>query len=402
MRVLLISHTCQSPAEGQPKAVELARLAGVELKVVVPDRWKHYGRWRPLEILPEAGGVIEPLAVCWPWVGPAQFYLHWYPKLAKVVRAFKPDVIDVWEEPWGLVSLQAARARRRWAPRAKLVLETEQNLNKQLPMPFEWIRRKSLGQADWLVARNAEAVGVCRSKGYTGPATVLPNAVDVGLFAPMDRAACRQAVKVEGPTLAYIGRLVPEKGLGDLLDAFARLKQDCRLLLVGEGPMDLALRQKSVDLGISDRIEFRGKMPLDQLPQVMNAIDALVLPSRTTERWKEQFGRVIIEAFACGTAVIGSDSGAIPEVIAGDGWVYPEGDVAALAEAIESCLAVSEEDRLAKAASRRERVLAEFSWGRVAERYVEVYRQALGQSGDASLADESAQSPALAVDGGAA
>ncbi len=70
----------------------------------------------------------------------------------------------------------------------------------------------------------------------------------------------------------------------------------------------------------------------------MNAIDVFVLPSRTTPRWKEQFGRVIIEAQACGTPVIGSDSGAIPEVVGKGGWIVPERDPPGLANALrEQC-----------------------------------------------------------------
>lgn len=383
MRVLLISHTCQSPTEGQPKAVELSRLAGIELKVVVPDRWKHYGRWRPLEILPEAKEVIEPLWVRWPWLGPAQFYLHWYPQLAKVVRDFRPDVIDVWEEPWGLVSLQAARVRSRFAPQAKLVLETEQNLNKRLPLPFEWIRRKSLRHADWLVARNAEAVSVCRSKGYAGPATVLPNAVDADLFVPMDRASARRQLGITGTAVGYIGRLVPEKGLAGLVDAVSRLDPGVALYFVGEGPMEPDLRAQAERLGILSRVHLLGRKPLSELPKVMNAIDALVLPSLTTPSWKEQFGRVIIEAFACGTPVVGSDSGAIPQVIGHDGWVFRESDIPDMVAALSACLAQEEDAKQAARLQRRSRVLHEFTWTAVAERYARVYREVLaGRPGE--------------------
>ncbi len=377
MRVLLISHTCQSPTEGQPKAVQLSRIDGIELMVVVPDRWKHYGQWRPLEILDEARPVIQPMKVSWPWLGPAQFYLHWYPRLSRLVRAFKPDVIDVWEEPWGLVSLQAARIRDRCAPAAKLVLETEQNLNKKLPLPFEWIRRKSLASADWLVARNAQAVEVCRAKGYGGPATVLPNAVDAELFVPMDRASSRASMQITGQALGYIGRLVPEKGLVGLIEAMPHLSPTTSLYLVGDGPMLTQLRELAGRLGLEKRVHFLGRKPLSALPVVMNAIDALVLPSLTTPSWKEQFGRVIIEAFACGTPVVGSDSGAIPDVIGSDGWLYREGDVKDMVRAINACLSEDEVAKQAARVDRRQRVLSEFTWSAVARRYVGVYRDVL-------------------------
>lgn len=382
MRVLLISHTCQSPTEGQPKAVELSKLPGLELMVVVPDRWKHYGKWRPLSVLDEAKDVIHPQKVRWPWMGPAQFYLHHYPALGRVVKQFKPDVIDAWEEPWGLVSLQAARVRDRFAPQAKLVLETEQNINKTLPLPFEWIRRKSLSKADWLVSRNPEGVQVCRDKGYLGPATVLPNAVDAELFVPMDRDKARRDTGIDRPALGYVGRLVPEKGLAGLVDAMTKLEPNIKLYLVGEGPMEAELRSQVNRLGLEQRVLFIGRKPLQELPSVMNAIDALVLPSLTTTSWKEQFGRVIIEAFACGTAVLGSDSGAIPHVIGNDGWVFKEGDPEAIADAARRCLAVDDSTQASKRIKRRERVEAEFTWGVVAKRYHEIWKQAASGQAD--------------------
>ena len=66
-------------------------------------------------------------------------------------------------------------------------------------------------------------------------------------------------------------------------------------------------------------------MPLNDVPRHLRALDALVLPSESTPLWKEQFGHVLIEAMACGVPVVGSDSGAIPEVIGEAGLLFPGG-----------------------------------------------------------------------------
>jgi glycosyltransferase involved in cell wall biosynthesis len=71
-------------------------------------------------------------------------------------------------------------------------------------------------------------------------------------------------------------------------------------------------------------------MASTEMPWLMNALDILVLPSRTTARWKEQFGRVLTEAMATKTPVVGSSSGEIPSVIGEAGLVFAEGDQAAL------------------------------------------------------------------------
>src|SRR5579863_9229513 len=102
MKVLLVSHTCQSRTEGQARAEHLGRIAGVELCVLAPDRWKHYGRWRTFESPVSDRFEMRVEKVRLPWAGPAQFYLHWYPRLRQVLLDFKPDIIDLWEEPWGL------------------------------------------------------------------------------------------------------------------------------------------------------------------------------------------------------------------------------------------------------------------------------------------------------------
>jgi len=376
LRVLLISHTCQSRTEGQPKAVLLARIPDLRLKLLTPDRWLHYGQWRGAETpASDVGLDLEVSKVRWPWVGPAQFYLHWYPRLNQILRAFRPDVIDLWEEPWGLVSAHACWLRNRLLPKAAIVSETEQNIDKTLPFPFERFRSYSLRNADYAVGRNAEAVRILRSKGYHGPAEVVPNAVDTELFRPMDRRACRCELGLSGFVVGYVGRLVEEKGLMDLLDALKLCLPQVNLLLVGSGPLQGELERRSAGLGLGTRVKFLGGRRLDELPAVMNALDLLALPSRTTPRWKEQFGRVIIEAHACGVAVIGSNSGAIPEVIGQAGRIVPEQDPAALARAIDELAA---DPSIVRQLGRmgREQVEKHYTWERVAGRMAAIYRRA--------------------------
>jgi glycosyltransferase involved in cell wall biosynthesis len=379
MRVLLISHTSQSRTEGQPKAHFLGRMPGVELRVLVPGRWKHYGRWRLPDLPLSDHFQYEPARVRLPWLGPAQFYLHHYPDLARTLREFQPDIIDLWEEPWALVSAQACRLRRRLCPSAKVISETEQNILKRLPPPFEQIRRYTLSQADYAVARNAEAVDVIRAKGYRGPATLVPNGVDVELFRPMDREACRRALDLQGFVVGYVGRLVEEKGLDDLVEALAHCPPEVSLLFVGSGPREAPLRAAAERLGIASRVRILPARPLTDLPPLMNAIDVLALPSRTTARWKEQFGRVLIEANACGTPVIGSRSGAIPDVVGQGGLTVPERHPRALAAAIRQ-LHGNPSGARRMGQLGRQQVEELYTWERVAERMFYVYLKTLGRA----------------------
>jgi len=376
MRVLLISHTCQSRREGQPKAAQLGRLPGVELRVLVPDRWWEYGRWREPQQPLEGGYDFQVGRARWPWSGPAQWYLLWYPDLARTLREFQPDIIDLWEEPWGLVSAHTAWLCRRLLPQAKIISETEQNIAKTLPPPFETFRAYTLRRADFVIGRSEEAVENTRTKGYRGPAAVVPNAVDTDLFRPLNRDECRRALGLSGFVAGYIGRIVEEKGLAEMVDALALCPPDVSLLFLGRGAYQPELERRVEEAGLTDRVRFLPARPLEELPQVMNALDTLVLPSRTTPRWKEQFGRVIIEAQACETPVTGSDSGAIPEVIGEAGLVFRERDPQALAAALTALRADPPRAREMGRIGRRQ-AEERYTWGRVAERMREIYGKVL-------------------------
>ena len=212
MKILLISHTCQSRVEGHGKAEHLGRLDDVELRVLIPDRWKHYGKWRNADPVDEnASFQADVRSVHWPWAGPAQFYFHWYPQLAKILREFQPDIIDLWEDRWGLVSVQACWLRNHTLPSARIISETEQNIPKSLPPPFEHFRSYVLRNADFAIGPSAAAVEVLRNKGYFGPTEIVPNGVDGDLFHPIDRDSCRAELAVEGFVVGYVGRLVRKR-----------------------------------------------------------------------------------------------------------------------------------------------------------------------------------------------
>ncbi len=380
LRVLLVSHTCQSRTKGQPKAEWLAREPDLALRVLVPDRFHEVDvGWTDAEPPAEPARYSYQVGrVRLPWAGPFQVYLHHYPSLPQIFKEFRPDVIDLWEEPWGAVSAQAVRLRNRLLPGSRIIAETEQNLDKRLPPPFGQFRRYTLDHADHLVGRSDEAVAVCRGRGYGGPADVVPNAVDVELFRPMDnpaRAACRAALGVGGFVVGYVGRLVEEKGLGDLLEAVARCPADVAVLLVGGGPMERELREQAGRLKLGGRFRLLPGRPQAELPAVFNALDALALPSRTTPTWKEQFGRVIIEAQACGVPVIGSDSGAIPGVVrhGRGGLIARERDPCELAGAIRRLHADPDAARRLGEGGRLH-VEETYSWRCVAEKMASIYR----------------------------
>ena len=385
VKILLISHTCMSRTAGQPKLHALAGFPDIELTALVPDKMCAYDKWQQAETPTDAKFRYEVGGTRWHYIRKQWYLLHYKDTLNRLLRDLQPDIVDIWEEPWSLLCAQAIRAARRYCPKARLLVETEQNIYKKLPPPFQHFQDYSLKYAEFCVARNQEAVDVLRRKGYHGPARVVGNAVDCELFVPMNPAARqtkRTALQWGADSdflIGYVGRLVPEKGLADAVNALAKLPETAKLIFVGDGPMRQELETLAATLNLTNRVIFAGAKPLTELPGIMNVLGVLVLPSLTTARWKEQFGRVLIEAGACGVAVVGSDSGAIPEVIGEAGLVFPEGDVSAFAERLsllqndaalrEKCGAFG----LAQARSR-------YSWQQVAAQMRDVYQTILETS----------------------
>ncbi len=178
-------------------------------------------------------------------------------------------------------------------------------------------------------------------------------------------------------TIGFVGRLIRAKGLGVLMEAASGLaSQSWRLRIVGSGPDRDAFLQQARALQIEDRVEFVGQVGSTEMPAVMRGFDALAGPSLTTARWKEQFGRMLVEAMACGVPVIGSDSGEIPQVIGNAGIVVREGDVAALREALRY-LQMDPARRRELSRLGRERALSLFTQQAVAERTMVAYRRVL-------------------------
>jgi len=367
LRVLLLGHQFQVPSEGQAKAAALSKFSELDIQCVAPSRYKEGEcRWR-FPVKPSSSGFgfgILPVQV--PWCGPAKWYLQSYNGLCSLLERWRPHVIDVWEEPWNLLSAQIARLRDKVLPNSILISETEQNIAKNLPPPFEWLRRYTLKRADWLIARNAEAVSVVRAKGFIGPASVVGNGVDTNLFRPLNSEAANKGRQEKKHfTVGYCGRMVEEKGLLLLLEAIKRMPEPCSLLLSGDGPLLARLRKEPF-------VQWAGSLPREDLPGFYHSLDVLVLPSHTTRSWKEQFGRVLVEAQACGVPVIGSSSGAIPEVIGDAGLVFPEGNPDHLAGALQTlCLNLGTRTKLSKAGLQQVRL--RYSWGAIAEQMRNVY-----------------------------
>ncbi|MBN1137353.1 MAG: glycosyltransferase [Anaerolineae bacterium] len=370
MRVLMVSKACVVGAY-QTKLEELARMPEMELTVVVPPYWRDEQGVVELERQHTAGYdlLVEPMALN------GNYHLHFYPGLGKRIKQARPDLVHIDEEPYNLATAHALWLAQRAGARS--LFFSWQNLLRRYPLPFRLIERYVLGRADHCIAGNQESSRVWPAKGYRGPLAVIPQfGVDPDIFCPAPRpAGLRRAGR--GFIVGYVGRLVEEKGVDLLLEALAGLPGSWRAYVLGSGPAGEALEAQAQELGLASRVTFDKWMPSTQMPAYYRQLDALVLPSRTRSNWKEQFGRVLVEAMACGVPVISSDCGELPNVVGDAGLVFPEGQAEALRVHLVRLLG-DPELRADLAHCGRERVLAHYTQAQIAAQTYGVYQTVLG------------------------
>jgi glycosyltransferase involved in cell wall biosynthesis len=360
----------------QRKLEAIAADPDVELTVAVPPEWRDERGVLRLERAYTQGYalIVTPLAFN------GSFHLHFYPRVGELIARVRPDIVHIDEEPYNLATWHAQRLARRYG--ARTLFFSWQNLLRHYPFPFSYFERSVLKHADAAIVGNQASVGVWRAKGYTGPIRVIPQfGVDPDLFTPSYsihtiQNGLRNMRPASSFTIGYAGRLVPEKGVDVLLRAVAQLPDSARVHIVGSGPERNHLQRLAAQMGLRDRAPIDPLIPSMEMPGYFAQLDCLVLPSRTRPNWKEQFGRVLIEAMACGVPVIGSTCGELPNVIGDAGLIFPEGDADALAARLRE-LMTKPELRASLAAKGRTRVLAQYTQKNIAEQTVGVYRSML-------------------------
>ncbi len=373
-RVLVVGHTYVVGAN-QHKLHCLARL-GVRVGLLAPRVWpggflgcyelEH--PYREIAVFPARARLA----------GRGGAYLLDWKDAAQALRVFRPDLVHVEQEVFALSAFQAALlSRRAGVPLTVFCWE-----NMYRPLWGRWATtRVVLRTARAVVAGNTGAAELCRRFGYSGPVTVLPQlGVDTNLFAPRARGAQAGKTLVVG----FVGRLIPEKGVDILVEAVAGLQREglrVRLVICGSGPEEGRLRHLVSTAGLDGGCRWVAPLPHDRVPEVLGELDLLALPSRTTARWAEQFGHVLIEAMAIGVAAVGSRCGAIPDVIGRDDALFPDGDVAGLAVILRRAVTDRRWLDELKAYGLR-RVRAEFTNEAVARGLLEVFTGALARGGD--------------------
>jgi glycosyltransferase involved in cell wall biosynthesis len=205
--------------------------------------------------------------------------------------------------------------------------------------------------------------------GYSGSnSVVIPNGIEPNLSKPLDREKIKRELGLNKKVVGFVGGLKPIKRADKFSEIFENISstQEVEFLVVGDGELREKIEKKCEQKNLN--VKFVGRVPNDEAPYYMNAMDVMILPSRN-----EGFGSVIIESQACGVPVVGSSNGGIPEAIGDGGIVVEEGEnfekrfADAVVELLENPI---EREYL------RERALG-FSWKSIVKQEVAVYEEAL-------------------------
>lgn len=278
-----------------------------------------------------------------------------------------PDLIDLHEEPFAIVTAEILLLRALQRNRAPYVLYSAQNIDKRYPIPIRWFERWALRGASAVYVCNREAGEILRRKGLRGPTPLIPLGVDLASLEP-DAAKTAPA---DEPVVGYVGRLEPHKGVEHLVRAVAALP-GWRLEITGDGSERDRLRRLAGELGVADRVRFAGFATGEELAGRYRRLDVLCVPSVPTPGWLEQFGRVAVEAMACGVPVVASRTGALPDVVGGAGILAEPGDPDDLARALAEAVSAQVWARLREHGLERS---AQFAWAEVARSHDEMYRR---------------------------
>lgn len=373
MRIMAVSHSCVTDVN-QQFYMELESL-GHQVHLIVPSNFRtEYGKAKVTR-WPDFKGTIEQRRIGVNGSIPLHFYQS---NLRPAILNYKPDVLYVEEEPYSISAWQSFYASRG-LPMMRVTYSC-QNIYKRYPEPFRSMERYVLSQADMAAVISDEVGSVLLKKEYKGKLLPFPLGPNTAQFRPLPDERLRIRADIgaaDAFVIGYAGRFVEEKGLQTLIEALPELADlDVKLLLIGNGPLreelERARQRHPGSIIIEDQVQHR------DIHKWMSAMDVLALPSLTKPNWKEQFGRVILEAMACKVPVIGSDSGEIPRLIrdTGGGWDFPEGNAAAFADRVRS-LHANKAERSIRAEQGYRSVHAKYSKRALAIRFAEELENAV-------------------------
>lgn len=345
---------------------------GIDLELITPEHWEHLG------------GDNHSIAERFKVHRAATYGTNSIPLFAfdpKAIKdallGFKPDIVDVHEEPYSVSGFECVWLAQRHVPTAACVFYSAQNILKRYPPPFCWSEQYVFNHSFGAYPCSEGVQSVLKTKGFNTNVDVIPLGVDLSLYCP-EGANKRVDYNIDDNfVIGYFGRLESYKGVQFLIQSLQHgSSSNWRLLVVGSGEFEPELRTLASNLGVSERVVWTGAVPGSEVPNYMRSCDLIAVPSLTTKTWKEQFGRIIVEAMACGVPVVAFDSGSLPEVVGDIGLIAAEGNLSELSEAINK---IASDSTFRKSLREKgiQKAQSAYSWATIAAQMHDMYDRAI-------------------------
>ncbi|MDP4198948.1 MAG: glycosyltransferase [Bacteroidota bacterium] len=368
MKILYVGHTYTVRAN-HAKIAALARLPSVEITLVTPHGWKG-PLYNNLTDKFEGVSNVDHRILRAYFIGKESAYFFG-PSLFSLIARLKPDIVHVEQGAYAVSYAQILLALKLFSRRSRALFFTWWNLPYEPHGIRRFLERFNLANSSGAVAGNNAAETILRDHGFRKPISILPQlGIDLDSQNPYGKSETKSL------TIGYAGRITEEKGVLDLLDAVGKIEDlnDVSLYFVGAGPALAEVKRRAAVRGI--RFIHHDAVRNEEIPEHLALMDVLVLPSRSTPTWVEQFGHILLEAMANGVPVIGSNSGEIPNVIGDAGLIFQEGDLPALSDAIQF-LRFNPRERSRLAQRAFERLQQRFTNDIIARQQIGLYEELL-------------------------
>jgi L-malate glycosyltransferase len=368
MKILYVGHTYTVRAN-QAKIVALAQFPGVEITLVTPHAWRgplYTNRTDAFDtsLAPNVSHQILRAA----FIGKESAYLL-SPAIFGIIRRLLPDIVHVEQGAYALSYAQILWGLKQFSPKSRALFFTWWNLPYTLQGIKKMLESFNLAHSACAIAGNSAARNVLRSHGFSRPVYILPQlGIDLSAATPVYENA-RNNMQF---TIGYAGRISEEKGVLDLVRAVSLMehKSSVSLYFVGAGNALANVKQLASEHSIT--LLHHPAVRNEELLNHLANMDVLVLPSRTTPTWVEQFGHILLEAMAAGVPVIGSNSGEIPNVIGEAGFIFEEGDACRLAAKLDQ-LYHNVSERIRLSTMGRKRAADHFTHEIIAQQQMDIY-----------------------------
>jgi 1,2-diacylglycerol 3-alpha-glucosyltransferase len=279
-------------------------------------------------------------SVPWPFYAGARLARLPYRAVAGILDGFAPDVVHV-HSPLVLGCLVRRWAARRGVPAVYTNHYLPVNVSPSYQPPalgavfYSWVTGFA-NRCGQVTAPSATALGLLRDRGLRAPSRVISNGADVTTYTPGpadERLRDRYRLPRDRPLILSVSRLSPEKRIGVLLDAAARLTVPARVVIAGTGPAERGLRARAARLGLAARVSFPGFVPGADLPGLYRLADVFATASQA-----ELQGLTTMDAMASGLPVVAADACALGELVCHghNGFLFRPGDAGDLAACLDA------------------------------------------------------------------